>query len=154
DLLDARDAYHVQLCHLNNVFATAIGRFYIQQGDPDDKAAISVKKAVAETRASDAAKASEPRTLENSAVKPWSWPCVLVFVNAWETPQALHKQHGHVVPSFLYLPDGRVVPTCVVLASQYAAEKTPLETLRYTSHLIGGGYPLISTAQGALREGS
>src|SRR5262249_36598094 len=59
-----------------------------------------------------------------------------------------------VVPSFLYLPDGRVVPTCVVLASQYAAEKTPIETLRYTSHLIGGGYPLISTAQGALREGS
>src|SRR6185503_13562645 len=30
DLLDARDAYHVHLCHLDNVFATAIGRFLIR----------------------------------------------------------------------------------------------------------------------------
>ena len=35
DLLEAREAYHVHLCHLDNVFATAIGRYLIRRDDPD-----------------------------------------------------------------------------------------------------------------------
>ena len=33
DLLDARDAYHVYLSMLNNVLATAVGRYFIHQDD-------------------------------------------------------------------------------------------------------------------------
>src|SRR5262245_7063856 len=33
DLLDARDAYHVHLSHLENVVATAIGRYLIHEDD-------------------------------------------------------------------------------------------------------------------------
>jgi hypothetical protein len=37
DLLDAREAYHVHLAHLDNVFATAVGRYLIRETDPDAK---------------------------------------------------------------------------------------------------------------------
>jgi hypothetical protein len=33
DLLDAREAYHVYLSTIENVVATAIGRYYIHQDD-------------------------------------------------------------------------------------------------------------------------
>ena len=74
DLLDAREAYHVYLSTLENVVATAIGRYLIHKDDwyaknPPDK-----------PRPPDYPKAKMPRTLENSVVRPWSWPCVLVFV--------------------------------------------------------------------------
>src|SRR6185295_11767861 len=73
DLLDARDAYHVHLAHLENVVATAIGRYRIRHNDPDADVpdAWTVRGR------------NEPRTLGNTIVKDWSWPCVLVFVNKW-----------------------------------------------------------------------
>jgi hypothetical protein len=42
DLLDAREAYHVHLAHLDTVYATAIGRYLIRTDDknahdPDHK---------------------------------------------------------------------------------------------------------------------
>ena len=37
DLLDAREASHVQFSHSSNVFATAIGLYRIREGDPDEK---------------------------------------------------------------------------------------------------------------------
>ena len=47
DLLDARDAYHVHLSHLENVVATAVGRYLFRDGDwqpdpliLDDQAAV------------------------------------------------------------------------------------------------------------------
>ena len=33
DLLDAREAYHVHLAHLQSVYATAIGRYLIRDSD-------------------------------------------------------------------------------------------------------------------------
>jgi len=62
DLLDAREAYHVYLSTLENVVATAIGRYLIHQDDwyatnPPDR-----------PRPPDYPKAKVPRTLENSGI--------------------------------------------------------------------------------------
>src|SRR5262245_23009610 len=77
DLLDARDAYHVHLSRLECVVATAIGRYLIHQDDwyadhPPDR-----------PRPADKQRVREARTLANTVVRPWSWPCVLVFVREW-----------------------------------------------------------------------
>ena len=103
DLLDARDTSHIHLAQRANVFATAIGRFYIRNKDADAKTPGKVRK---QDR-------SPARTLQNSAIKLWSWPCVLVFVSKWLTREEMQATPEQVVPSFLFLADGRVVPTCV-----------------------------------------
>ena len=43
DLLDARDTYHIHLAQRANVFATAIGRFYIRNKDADAKTPSRVR---------------------------------------------------------------------------------------------------------------
>ena len=75
DLLDAREAYHLHLAHLENVAATAIGRFRIRKDDRDSK----------DPNAPEWQKVGKaaPRTLENTVVTHWSWPCVMVFVKEW-----------------------------------------------------------------------
>ena len=93
DLLDAREAYHVYLAQLDNVVATAIGRYCIHQDDwyadnpPDRKRPSNVPRITA------------ARTLANSVIRPWSWPAVLVFVRQWDQRKDLE---GNVVPSTLY----------------------------------------------------
>lgn len=144
DLLDAREAYHVQLSSMESVVGTAIGRYCIHRDDwyathsPDTQ------------RPPDAVKPAQPRTLENTVIRPWSWPCVLVLVDRW-----LPRRGGSpVIPRRLYLSDGRVVPTCVVLAppdEQPAPETSPLI---YPSDLLGGGYPCVRDAQGEQRWGT
>ena len=70
DLFDARDAYHVYLSSLDNVAATAIGRYLIHEGDwyaghpPGSRKPAGYKKPIS------------PRTLANSVIRPWSWPAV------------------------------------------------------------------------------
>src|SRR5262245_15671621 len=60
DLLDARDAYHVHLSHMDNVVATAVGRYLIHEDDwyathgPD------------EPRPENHPRPKEPRTLTNT----------------------------------------------------------------------------------------
>src|SRR5712671_2481106 len=83
DLLDARDAVHLQLNHSDSVFATAVGRYRIRTTDPDAEHYVPPKKA------KDKRGMLGPRTLENTVVKPWSWPCVLVFVKQW--PESKRK---------------------------------------------------------------
>ena len=70
DLLDARDNYHVHLMRHPHVVATAIGYYRIRQEDswPTDKTKV---------------RGDYPRTLANSEVRPYSWPCILVFVDEW-----------------------------------------------------------------------
>src|SRR4051812_7545922 len=77
DLLDAREAYHVYLSQLDNVVATAIGRYCIHEDDwyakhPPDR-----------RRPADVPRVTAARTLANSVIRPWSWPAVLVFVREW-----------------------------------------------------------------------
>src|SRR4029079_17689669 len=77
DLIEAREAYHVYLSGLENVVATAIGRFRFTAKDwcvihrRDDPKRPKGKYI------------SHPRTLSTSIVRPWSWPAVLVFVREW-----------------------------------------------------------------------
>jgi len=79
DLLQARDLYHVHLMRHPNVVATAIGRYRIRIGDgwPTDKGT--------------GRKGTYERTLANSEVRPYSWPCVLAFVDKWEPASAFGK---------------------------------------------------------------
>ena len=69
DLLAAREAYHVHLAHLDNVFATAIGRYLIRTKDPDFDNPDEIHR--------NTPSSYEARTLSNSAVQKWSWPCIL-----------------------------------------------------------------------------
>ena len=143
DLLDARDAYHVHLAQRENVIATAIGRFYIRRRDRDSTTPGKARKR----------DRSPERTLDNSVVKPWSWPCVLVFVSKWLTREEMRKTPEQVIPSFLYLADGRVAPTCVILAQRLPTRRA-LDRLAFPSRLIGGGYPILTDVQGQLHVGS
>lgn len=146
DLLEARDTYHVHLSNLENVVGTAIGLFRIRKSDPDSKNP-NAEKAKTKTAA--------PRTLANSVVTKWSYPCVLVFVREWLTEEEIANQSpDQFVPPYLYLPDGRVVLTCVVLAEKEETAPPPAQNLRFPPLLIGGGYPLITDTQGQERVGS
>ena len=144
DLLEAREAYHVHLAHLDNVFATAIGRYLIRREDPDAK----------DPNAERATHSEEPRTLHNSSVQRWSWPCILVFVDKWDTREAFAAKPDAMVPRFLYLPDGRVIPTCVVFADR--KDHSPSTSLPpvFPSDLLGGGYPALQEVQGRNRLSS
>lgn len=144
DLAAARDAYHVHLANLQNVVGTALGRYLIRRGDP-------------RFTDPDAARPPEPpgaRTLSNSGITKWSWPCVLVFVRDWmESPS--RQQIDDVVPRRLYLPDGRQVPTCVVWTEMsYPGEPDMAAQLRIGSIMQGPGLSLFVDDQGRRRMGT
>ena len=106
DLLAAREQYHVFLTKHPNVVATAIGRYLIRKPGFDDPGPDGERPV---------------RTLTNSAVDlEKSWPCVLVFVDKWQSEKDLvnSRSPGAVVPKTLYLQDGRAVPVCIVLAQR------------------------------------
>jgi hypothetical protein len=148
DLLEAREAYHVHLAHLENVIATAIGRYRIRDDDPDADHARGPRQ----WRARGSAPA---RTLGNTVVRSWSWPCLLVFVKEWQPLEEIARQDpDQVVPRFLYMPDGRVVPTCVVLAERRRLSPPPLQNITFPEHLIGGGYPVFTENQNRQHVGS
>ncbi len=145
DLLEAREAYHVHLAHLENVIGTAIGRYRIRIDDDDIK---RPNKWRARTKAPE-------RTLRNTVVRKWSWPCVLVFVSKWLTQEDIASQDpDQVVPRFLYLPDGRVAPTCVIFAEKQPVGPPPLQDLTFPADLVGGGYPVITEVQNRQHVGS
>lgn len=139
DLLDAREVHRRQLSNLPNVVGTAIGRYLIHEDDwyashpPDDPRPKNVPLI------------HRPRTLDNSIVRPWSWPAVLVFVKQWQSPQALGDD---AVPRTLFLTDGRAVPTCVILATPDENNPPPALGPFNTSEMIGGGYACFRTHQG------
>jgi hypothetical protein len=95
DLLDARDQFHLHLVHKKNVFATAIGFYLIRNDDPD--AGDHAKTAIAAKKRGTYGE----RTLENSTVRAWSWPCVLAFVTHWQDMSDLRKTSGKRSSSFL-----------------------------------------------------
>src|SRR5262245_26571565 len=139
DLLEARETYHVHLTNLDNVIATAVGRYRIRRQDPDAKYPQQWKERYA----------GQARTLQNSVVKDWSWPCLLVFVDKWLNSEEMRKvDPDQVVPRFLYMPDGRIVPTCVIAVERQQQAPSPLEQLTFPEHLVGGGYPLFTEKQG------
>ncbi|MBZ5491816.1 MAG: hypothetical protein LAO76_12870 [Acidobacteriia bacterium] len=141
DLLKARDLYHRHLMNKAGVVATAIGRYLIRKtdpwpGDPNQH------------------KATGPRTLRNSEVRPYSWPCLLVFVEKWLSFSDFDKKGKHepsgMISKRLYMPDGTLVPICIVEAPK---QETPLSRIAAAPiaprQFLGGGLPLIIEEQGA-----
>ena len=150
DLLEARDLYHPHLMHKQNVIATALGRYLIRKTDPWPTGEDQWKT-------KDKAAGQQPthkgkRTLENSEVRRYSWPCLLVFVDHWVeayefgVSKALAAED--MVPKTLYLPDGRTVPVCIVEAPRQQTVEAQRRTLLFPDHLIGGGFPLVTEVQG------
>ena len=111
---------------MERVVATAIGRYRRRRDDtPKD----------------------EPKTLANSEVHAWSWPCVLVFVDRW-LPKDNFRSPEHFIPPYLYLPDGRSVPVCVLQVGKSDVGNPIAETMTFPSEVVGGGFPLVSVVQG------
>ncbi len=148
DLLDARDQFHVHLVHKDNVLATAIGFYLIRDDDAD---AEDHRKTL------DAARSRgklDARTLTNSSTRPWSWPCVLVFVSEWQKMDELRNHPEEVVPPFLYMEDGRIIPVCVVLATASDLPARRVASSRLLADKLEGGAPIFVDAQGQRRMGS
>src|SRR5438067_2462800 len=135
DLLEARDAYHVHLMRHPNVVATAVGFYRIRQKDSWPNEHLKQRGTYA-------------RTFQNSEVRPYSWPCVLVFVDQWRSAEEFASNPGDMVPPVLYLPDGRKIPVCVVEAP--IDQETPPEppAIRYPVNNLGGGFPVLVDVQG------
>jgi len=74
DLLRARDTYHFHLMSKENVVGTAVGDYLIRDSDPlPDQ--LDPKNSRPQYK--------PERTFWNSAVRDYSWPCVLVMVSKW-----------------------------------------------------------------------
>ena len=146
DLLDARDQFHVHLAHKPNVFSTAVGLYLIRGSDADS---TRETHQVGQRHA-----AASPRTLHNSGVKDWSWPCILVFVTEWQTLNDLRSDPDHVIPPFVYMPDGRIVPVCVVLVEVSDLPGRTLAPSALDGNAFGIGCPLYVDAQGMRRMGT
>ena len=129
DLLLARERNHVELMRKANVVGTAVGLYLIRK------------------QAKNGRRGDTPaRTLGNSEVRGYSWPCILVFVDQWKQERELHWQDR--VPDAVYLDEKRKVPVCVVYAAKVDAPETPIRPVVYPLSRIGGGFPLIVDVQG------
>jgi hypothetical protein len=130
DLLEAREQFHLHLMRLPNVVATAVGRYRIRSSDSWPTATGGGKH-----------RGTDRRTLENSEVRPYSWPAILVFVEKWESaeqfgPGAKYDSE-EMVPKTIYLADGMRVPVCVIEAPKQAESKLAPSPVRYP--LIAAG---------------
>ena len=158
DLIEARDLFHNHLSNKKNVVGTALGLYRIRKSDPwPTKAHHHEQKRKTK---------SERRTLFNSEICPYSWPCVYVFVSDWENETSLSESDpSDVVPKSLFLPDGRIVPVCVIEArlQEYskdlqinADDRRPRNLLGPGSAIVnenGQGMARLATAGGLVRDG-
>jgi hypothetical protein len=135
DLVTAHDLYHVYLMRHSNVVATAVGRYRIRKEDswPNDKRKHH---------------GTGVRRLDNSEVRPYSWPCILVFVDTWQDREKFAERPSELVPSTLFMPDGRTVPVCVIQAPKETTTEVEARDVRYPLNNIGTGNPVIARVQG------
>ena len=145
DLLQARDAYHVQLANLPNVIGTAVGRYLIRGDDPR----VENPAAPAPTD-----KEKGPRTIDNVTILNWSWPAVLVFVDKWQETGAFQKKPEAYIPPRLFMPDGRAVPTCVVAAPSLPRSERTIEQPKFSDAQIAVGNAILRDAQEQERIGT
>jgi hypothetical protein len=131
DLMEAREFCHRSLMKRQNVVGTALGRFLLR------------KKGVSKT---------SKKTLSNTEVTSRSWPCLLVFVKHWLTPDEFGSGDQEIDPnefirSSVEMPDGRIVSVCVIEAPPIdVAPADPVDP-KFPSNWIGGGYPVIADVQ-------
>ena len=152
DLATARNLFHLHLLAHPNVIGTALGRYLIRTSDDWPATQQQAREALAPVPA-----AKPPRRFDNSEIRPYSWPCVLVLVRAWVDYAAVEDgrvEPGALVPRQLWLPDGRVVPVCVVEARPVELDRTDVGALLFPGSYLGAGYPVATRVQGALRIGT
>lgn len=140
DLIEARNLFHYHLMNKKNVVATALGLYRIRKSDPWPS-----KKSPSGARPRKPK--DERRTLFNSEVRPYSWPCVYVFVSVWEYEEELAETDpSDVVPKSLFLPDGRVVPVCVIEARKQPLSKDLQVKIdpRTPRNLLGPGSAILN----------
>jgi hypothetical protein len=150
DLLEAREQYHWHLTNRRNVIGTAIGLYLIRTDDPwpgpNDP---SPERPTPATKA---------KTLADSEVRPYSWPCVLAFVDRWEPESAFTGADGpspqDLLPETLYLPDGRTVPLCVVTVERGAPAPDRFVSTPWPDSQAGGGFGLVVRSQEMERRAS
>ena len=145
DLLAAREAYHLHLLSLDHVVATAVGLYRIRDGDPDSERP--------DRTSSQQPGANDVRTMANSSIKPWSYPCLLVFTDTWLDQGGVNDKPEALVPRLLYLPDGRIVPTCTIMVERMPRPPA-VGGQRFPAGAFGGGYPVTSVQQGWERRGT
>lgn len=135
ELMAARDLFHLELVRRPNVVATAIGRYRIRKGDswPNEKKKIH---------------GTGPRRLDNSEVRPYSWPCILVLVSQWEALRAFQSRPNEMVPKTLLMPNGAHVPVCVIEAPRESTASIDAPNVLRPLNNIGPGNPIIATSQG------
>ena len=141
DLVEARDLFHAHLINKKNVVATAIGRYLIRITDIDSSGRIIP---------SITGQQKPARRLDNSIVIDTSWPCILVFVDQWQTmTKLIESVSTDIIPKNIFMPNGRIVPVCVVEAPKNTTDTEPvkLEDLRFPTQMIGSGFPLIVHSQ-------
>src|SRR5262245_10708576 len=151
DLAEARNLFHYHLMNKKNVVATALGLYRVRKSDPwptkDDPDAATPRT-----------RTGERRTLFNSEVRPYSWPCVYVFVSTWEHERALSESNpSDVVPKSLFLPDGRAVPVCVIEARKqhFSKDMQVRKAARAPRNLLGPGSTILNkNGQGLTRLGT
>lgn len=136
NLIDARELFHIHLMRHPNAVATAIGRYRIRKDDswPHARKKHHGKGA---------------RRLDNSEIRPYSWPCIMVFVSQWQTPSDFESHPGDLIPATVFMPDGSKVPICVIEAPKELT--TSIEApnkIAYPLNNIGPGNPLIANVQG------
>jgi len=154
ELLRARDQFHPHLMHKANVVGTAVGRYLIRK---DDSFPSKSGRGGEQPRREGP---KPPRTLENSEVRDYSWPCVLVFVSKWvdedEFRSGGRSSPADFVPKTIYLEDGLSVPVCVVLAPPVKSAPPALAPgeLKFPASGLSGGYPIMARVQGAERVAS
>ncbi len=135
DLIAARDLFHLELVRRPNVVSTAIGRYRIRKTDSWPNA----KKKRHGTGV---------RRLDNSEVRPYSWPCILVFVTKWENPDEFKSHPDRKVPSTLFMPNGVRVPVCVIEAPRESTTEINAPDILRPLNNIGPGSPIIASTQG------
>ena len=134
DLLLARERNHVELVRKAHVVGTAVGLYLIrkkepwQPPDPNER----VRR--------------PPRTLGNSEVRDYSWPCILAFVDDWKEDAELSWEDR--LPRAVYFDERRKVPVCVVLAPTVDRPEPSIRPVVFPSSTIGGGFPVIVVVQG------
>src|SRR5262249_51008256 len=147
DLLEARDLFHYHLMIKKNVVATAVGLYRIRREDPWPSRD--------NPQGGDRRKQKPRRTLFNSEIRAYSWPCIYVFVSSWEEENKLSESNpSDVVPKTLYLPDGRTVPVCVIEARKqaYSDDLKVRFASDYARNLLAPGIPILNEdAQGMRR---
>jgi hypothetical protein len=150
DLIEARDLFHFHLLNKKNVVATAVGLYRIRKHDPWPSHHNPHPRPPQGKRGR--------RTLSNSEVRPYSWPCVYVFVSDWKYESHLaDTDPSDIVPKNLFLSDGRSVPVCVIEARKqnFAKDLQVRADSRVPRNLLGPGSAIINKdGQGMERLGT